>query len=378
LTNGTATAIASGGTPGYTYLWNTTATTDTISGLGANTFFVTVKDTLGCIATGSVVIAQPASAVSVSIAHTDVTCRGLSNGTAQATAAGGTSGYTYLWNNGQTSSSLTNLSAGPDTVTVTDANGCKASATVVIAPSNDTLTIDTAATAATCGLANGTVKVIPTGGSGTYQYLWSNNATSATVSGLSGGTYDVVVTDNTGCSGTKSVSIAQLPAISATVTTRNDSCAQQIGSAAISIDNGHAPYSYTWIPAGTDPTKLDSGSYSVTITDSLGCVTAASFIIENINNGCNSIILFPTGFTPNGDGKNETFHAVYTPDLNRFQMRIYDRWGQLVFETDDYTDGWDGTFKNVAQPIGVYIWFAEYSFGNKPTQAKTGNITLLR
>ena len=378
LTNGTATAIAAGGTPGYTYLWNTTATTDTISGLGANTYSVTVKDTLGCVATGSVIIAQPASAVSVSIAHTDVTCRGLSNGSAQATAAGGTSGYTYLWNNGQTSSNLTNLSAGSDTVTVTDANGCKASATVAIAPSNDTLTIDTAATAATCGLANGTVKVIPTGGSGIYQYLWSNNASSAMVSGLSGGTYDVVVTDNTGCSGTKSVSIAQLPAISATVTTRNDSCAQQIGSATISIDNGHAPYSYTWIPAGTDPAKLDSGSYSVTITDSLGCVTAASFIIENINNGCNSIILFPTGFTPNGDGKNEVFHAIYTPDLNRFQMRIYDRWGQLVFETDDYTQGWDGTYKNVAQPIGVYIWFAEYNFGNKPTQAKTGNITLIR
>ena len=378
LSNGTAHGTASGGTPGYTYLWSNTATTDTIKNLSAATYTLTVKDTLGCTATAPVTIAQPTT-LSVSIAHTDVTCKGLSNGTTQATATGGTSGYTYLWDNGQTTSNLTGLAASADTVIATDANGCTASAITNIAPSSDTLTIDTTATAAICGLSNGTVGVTPSGGSGTYQYQWSNSsATTATLTGLSGGTYDVLVTDNNGCTGTKSVSIPQLPAISASVTTQNDSCALQKGNADITVTNGHGTYSYIWVPTGTDPLRLDSGNYSVTITDSLGCTTAQSFVIENVSNGCSSIILFPTGFTPNGDGKNETFHAVYTPDLDHFQMRIYDRWGQLIFETSDHTQGWDGTYRNIAQPIGVYVWFAEYNFNNKPKQGKTGNITLLR
>jgi gliding motility-associated-like protein len=59
-------------------------------------------------------------------------------------------------------------------------------------------------------------------------------------------------------------------------------------------------------------------------------------------------------------------------------MRIYDRWGQLVYETFDFTQGWDGNFKGTAQSLGVYIWFAEYNFKNKPSQAQTGNVTLLR
>ena len=59
-------------------------------------------------------------------------------------------------------------------------------------------------------------------------------------------------------------------------------------------------------------------------------------------------------------------------------MRIYDRWGQLVFEALDHTQGWDGTFRGIAQPTGVYVWFAEYNFIHKPTQAQSGNITILR
>jgi gliding motility-associated-like protein len=264
-------------------------------------------------------------------------------------------------------------------VTVTDANGCIATAIAVVAPSTDLIVIDTNATSATCGLSNGSITAIPTGGSGGYQYVWSNNATSATVSSLAGdATYSVVVTDNAGCTGSISVSIPQFPAVSATVSTINDSCAQQKGRVSINVATGTGPFTYTWSPVGTDTAKLDSGAYTVTITDALGCTTTQTFTIDNISDGCQSLVVFPTAFTPNDDNRNDIFHPVYTPDLEKFQMRIYDRWGQLVYETFDFTQGWDGNFKGTAQSLGVYIWFAEYNFKNKPSQAQTGNVTLLR
>jgi gliding motility-associated-like protein len=378
LATGQASVAASGGTPGYTYLWSNTGTTDTIKNILANAYTVTVHDTNGCVATATVNVTQPATAVSVTMTHTDITCVGLSNGTAQAVASNGTGGYTYLWNSGQTNDSLTGLHAVTEVVTVTDANGCTTTGTVTIAPSTDSIVIDTVATPATCGQSNGTITANPTGGTGGYQFVWSTSRTSATIDSLSGGSYDVTVTDNSGCTASRAISISQSPAVTASVTTQNDTCNQQKGTVYVTALTGTAPYSLTWSPAGIDTAKLDSGSYTVTITDAVGCTATQTFTIENISDNCKSLVVFPTAFTPNGDNVNDTLTILYTPDLEKFQMRIYDRWGQLVFETSDVTRCWTGTFKNTAQPTGVYIWFAEYNFKNKATQAQTGNVTLLR
>ena len=217
---GQASVTASGGTPGYTYLWSNNANSDTIKSIIANTYSVIVHDTNGCSATATVNVTQPASAVSVNITNTLITCAGFSDATAQAVVRGGTPAYTYVWSGGQTTDSITGLSHGQDVVTVTDANGCTVAATVVVPLSADSIVIDSAATAAICGESNGSVSAIPTGGSGSYQYIWSTTATTATVDTLSGGSYDVTVTDNAGCSAMRSISISQSPAVAVTVTQR--------------------------------------------------------------------------------------------------------------------------------------------------------------
>jgi len=117
--NGTATASAAGGTPPYGYLWNNGQTTATAINLSVGTYTVTVTDANGCTASTSATIGQP-PVLTASATATDVYCPGGSNGTATTTASGGTPPYKYLWSNGQTTATATNLSAGTYTVTVTD------------------------------------------------------------------------------------------------------------------------------------------------------------------------------------------------------------------------------------------------------------------
>lgn len=133
--NGTATVTATGGTPGYTYLWSNGGTTATITE-AAGTYTVTVTDSNGCLTTGSGTITEP-TAISVGVSNTPDT--GAGDGTATANPSGGTGPYTYAWSTTptQTTQTATNLGAGSYTVTVTDANGCTSTGTTSVATGVD-------------------------------------------------------------------------------------------------------------------------------------------------------------------------------------------------------------------------------------------------
>jgi hypothetical protein len=132
--NGSATVTASGGTTGYSYQWNTTPAQSTAKAdnLGFGTYTVTVTDNHGCTAMTTAAILQPVLLTALISAHTDVTSNGGSDGSATVSASGGTTIYSYLWNNGQTATTATGLTAGSYTVTVSDAHNCTATATVEI------------------------------------------------------------------------------------------------------------------------------------------------------------------------------------------------------------------------------------------------------
>ncbi|MBL0051106.1 MAG: SprB repeat-containing protein [Bacteroidetes bacterium] len=128
---GSAAVVASGGTAPYTYLWSNGKTTASNNGLSAGTYTATVTDSKGCTAKCSYTVTEP-SYVVATCSGTNVNCYGGNNGSASVTASGGTPSYTYMWSNGKTTSSNSNLSAGTYTATVTDANGCTATCSYTV------------------------------------------------------------------------------------------------------------------------------------------------------------------------------------------------------------------------------------------------------
>jgi PKD repeat protein len=280
LSNGTAAANATGGSPSYTYLWSTGATTSTLSGLGAGTYSVTVTDANGCTSSGSVSLTA-ASAPSASISgSTPAVC--TANGTATVAGSGGTPGYTYLWSNGQTTATATSLAGGTYTVTVTDAAGCTATTSVTITSSGGaTLTLGTV-DPENCGLANGTATVNATGGTPGYTYLWSDGQTTATATGLTAGTYTVTVTDGSGCVTTTTATVGSVSGPSASASGTDVSCANaNDGTATASASGGTAGYTYLWSTGATTSTAsgLAPGTYTVTVTDAAGCTSVASVTV---------------------------------------------------------------------------------------------------
>ena len=87
---------------------------------------------------------------------------------------------------------------------------------------------------------------------------------------------------------------------------------------------------------------------------------------------------FPTAFSPNGDGVNDVFKAVKYPPFKNFRLSIYNRWGEKVFETTNAAEGWNGVYKDVAQPLGVYVWMAAYTFADGNSENRSGNVSLVR
>ncbi len=281
---GTASVAASGGTPGYTYLWSTTATTSSISGLAAGTYSVTIRDANNCSKIATYTVTQPAVLTATISSSTQVSCYGGNNGAATVSVSGGTTAYSYLWSSGQTTAMVNGLVAGTYTVTVRDANNCSTTANVTINQPTQLISTMGIPTNVSCnGGNNGTVTVTASGGSPTYSYLWSNGQTAATASNLTANSYSVTITDSHSCTSTASVTITQPAVLTSSISASNQvTCfGTATGSATVTQSGGTSPYSYLWSNSQTTQTAtgLTAGNYTVTITDNKGCTTTSSVTI---------------------------------------------------------------------------------------------------
>ncbi|SDJ97204.1 T9SS type A sorting domain-containing protein [Flavobacterium noncentrifugens] len=330
--NGSATLSASGGIGPYFYSWSPYGgTAATASGLSAQTYTVTVTDNISCTKTHTVTITEPANAVAVTPAsQTNIACFGGSNGAAAInTPTGGTPGYTYNWTpgnpTGDGTTSVTGLTAGTWTCTVTDANGCTATQSFTVTqPTAFSVTAASQTNISCFGGSNGTASVTATGGTAGYTYSWSpSGGTAATASGLSAGTYTVTVTDANSCTATQLFTITQpATAVSGTTVITNIACnGGSNGSINLTPSGGSAPYTFNWGGGITteDRTGLAAGSYSVTITDVNGCTgtvnatvtqpaTAVSGTTVITNIACNGGSNGSINLTPSGGSAPYTFN----------------------------------------------------------------------
>ncbi len=222
-------------------------------------------------------LSPPVTPISVAISSSsNPSCFNGNNGSLTATASDGTTPHTYLWSTGASTSTISGLSAGTYTTTVTDAGGITATASSTLTQPTQLQGTATTSTNVSCnGGSDGSASISGTGGSSPYTYSWSNGATSSSVSSLSAGTYTVTITDANGCTLSNATSISQPTQLQGTATTStNVSCnGGSDGSASISGTGGSSPYTYSWSNGATSSSvsSLSAGTYTVTITDANGC-----------------------------------------------------------------------------------------------------------
>ncbi|MEO5642873.1 MAG: gliding motility-associated C-terminal domain-containing protein [Bacteroidia bacterium] len=284
--SGSATILVNGGTGQYTYLWSSGGNSATDINLTVGTYTVLVTDSNGCTLVDTAII-NNSSGITNTSSSTNVSCFGLTDGSATIVPVGGNLPYSYSWTPsvGNTAT-VNNLTGGSYTVTATDANGCVTSATFSITQPT-ALTTVSAATSVSCnGGSNGTGTVSPNGGTGPYSYVWTPaGGTSQTANGLSAGSYSVNVTDSHGCTSIQVITITQPSALAASVS--GDSvCSGQSALITANANGGIAPYTYLW-SAGPNPTAATqtvvspvTTTYTVTITDANGCTSASTTTVQ--------------------------------------------------------------------------------------------------
>lgn len=281
-TNGSATVNAIGTSGVVSYKWSTGAISQTISGIAAGSYTVTVMDGSGCSNVGSVTVNSTGGNLAATVQKADASC-GIANGIGMVIVSSGTAPYMYKWNTGATDASLKNLSAGNYIITVTDAAGCSAILNFSIA-STTSLTVTADSKNVTCNGGNdGQITAMVSGGSAPYFYSWSTGSTVNTVVNLKAGSYSVTVKDNIGCIGNITAAIAQPDAISIKLTTGATNCNSSNGNLSAAVIGGSGSYKYQWSNGATTQsiTNLAAGSYTLTVTDSKNCTAAQSATVSS-------------------------------------------------------------------------------------------------
>lgn len=288
--SGSVDVTVVGGALPISYVWSNAATTEDISSLSEGNFSLTVSDNNGCEVTlNDIVIANNSGTLNLeSISVTDENCsNGI--GSIDLEVTGGTLPYNYSWNTGATSQDVLLLSEGNYAVTVTDASGCsfEVFATVENNPGNLQIFSQTISNES-CNTDNGAIDITVAGGTPGYTYLWSNGSTSQDISSLSEGVYSVLISDAGSCELTADFNIVNAGgnlSISG-VTIADEICNNGEGAININISDGTAPFNFLWSNGSIseDLNNVNTGDYTINITDFNGCSYNETFNVGN-NNG---------------------------------------------------------------------------------------------
>ena len=398
--DGLATVAGGGGSLPYSYLWPATAndqTTATVDDLSEGTYIVTVADANGCETSVELRIEQPEE-LGLNFNTEDASCFGVADGKATVIADGGITPYVLSWSSGDVGEVQTDLFSDLYIITVVDANNCSYFDSLHINQPEAVVTvIDTAAAVSCYGYSDGYIDLNSEGGTAPYTYSLDgeNFFGSSRLIGLKTGFYDVTIKDGNGCEfELDDVEIGE-----------PDEFIVNLGED-IRIEYGDEPQLipdlsgssggeiYEWNPVGpfelscydcttvTVDTFSGQATFELTVTDRDGCITSdlvTVFVNKKVN------VEVPTGFSPNGAGNaaNEILHVHGDSDIEVKVFRIFDRWGEVVYESggfmlNDMNAGWDGTFRGQKMPAGVYVWYIEVEAEDGEPATFKGNTTLLR
>lgn len=270
----TSAITAIGGTAPYTILWDDNSTNFFNGNIPTNTTFnYTITDANSCTYTNSLYIVNP-PAIITTVSATDVNCYGANTSTATITGTtNGVAPYTYTWDNGMMGNTAQNVTGGSHTITTTDANGCSDISTFNV-NQPEAIAIATEVTNAECGGVTGSIGISISNGHAPYTVLWNNGSTVNNQTNIGPGTYTVVVTDNTGCSISKDITVNVTGGLTVDVVVDSPiSCQGAPNGRLDATSNGYGYISYNW--SDNQYTEiaqnLTAGTYDVTVTDEWGC-----------------------------------------------------------------------------------------------------------
>ena len=322
----------------------------------------------------------------------NISCNGNSDGSFDLSVISGSGSYSYLWSNGATTEDLTSLSAGTYSVDITDANSCTTSTSfilteppLIILTSN--LTIDT------CN--SGMAEVIVSGGVFPYNYLWTDNQITPVINNFTAEDYSVIITDANNCTISEQFHID--PALFVTPIAEFNvipdlnihhlyrQMDKPIFFIDKSVDELTVITNWLWeFEDGFISSEQDTrhsfaeiGDFNVTlaIETLYGCVDTITkrVIIEEF------LLYIPNSFTPQNDGVNDVFLPKGI-GVNVYELKIFSRWGEHFFTSDDINIGWNGTTnrKDKIAQTGVYVYLINVTdvFGEKHTY--NGKVTLIK
>lgn len=298
--SGAINLTVSGGTPPYSYLWSNGATSQDIGGLVAGTYSVVITDANLCQVSLEYEITEPLP-FDISLEKVNVSCKNGNNGQAILSVEGATPPYTIQWSNGDIGVMADSLLAGTVSANIMDNNNCDTLIILEITEP-DSLLVSSVVENVTCfGGNDGSVLVVPIGGTAPYSFLWSNGAATAGIEELTAGLYEVVVSDSLGCQSVKNILVSQALPIEINSVINPVTCKGSADGAILcTVTGGTSPYAYLWNNGSTTSNLFmqTGGNYQLMLTDANQCDTTLQFVIpESIDSlEIHSVVKDPTCF----------------------------------------------------------------------------------
>jgi len=378
--------VVSGGTSPFDYLWSNALTDSNTTGISADDYFVTVTDVNGCEEFDTVIVGEPA-AIAIQDSVVDVSCFGFDDGRILVTVSGGTPSFSFLWSNADITPIANDLIAGNYSVTVTDLNGCVDSLTGIIVTEPSAILLGAIDVTPPCSSeATGAILFSASGGTEPYLFILDSTVTQSNpeFTGLTEGNHSIAVMDDNGCSIDTSVTVIAYDSVHVAFDSSEIkiNLGQQVALNPV-IQPANLFYNYSWEPStglscnncpNPVASPLITTPYQLTVFDENGCRYSETIIIEVDNE---LILVVPNAFTPNGDGVNDYLN-VYGISLLSIEFSVFNRWGEKLWETNNLSEGWDGSYRNKLLPPDVYVYYVDAEFTDGQKKQIKGSTTILK